>query len=280
MKFHDVWLPSEDLMREFKYSKLGVTVVNYLSIKWHEQGRPYYKLWPCIHEPVERLSLSRKLSDFPHDNEDVIAIRFPEVAASPTPGPTWIRSVVACRMKTERRSGLLLSCACEMPNRMIASFTEILPDDADLQGVSIRRDDITNPALWGGLTPDKHPEGYLEVVVTAIKTALFVMLIRSDPEFVQPDVLAKDEPNFASATPDRRQVMVERARRRGKFGFHVGRETEMVPHWRRPHFALRWTGAGGLIPRIVPVKAAVVHREKVTSVPTGRYREDSAESGD
>ena len=38
---------------------------------------------------------------------------------------------------------------------------------------------------------------------------------------------------------------------------------------RRPHMTLVWTGHGRTVPRIVPRKGSVVHREVVEKVPMG-----------
>ncbi len=41
---------------------------------------------------------------------------------------------------------------------------------------------------------------------------------------------------------------------------------EVAPHYRRPHMALVWTGAGRAVPKVVPRRGSVVHREKVEKV--------------
>jgi hypothetical protein len=65
------------------------------------------------------------------------------------------------------------------------------------------------------------------------------------------------------------QKFVDKAHRRGKVGWDVGRHIEVIPHYRRPHMALVWTGQGRGVPRIVPRKGSVVHREVVERVPSG-----------
>jgi hypothetical protein len=54
---------------------------------------------------------------------------------------------------------------------------------------------------------------------------------------------------------------IEKAHRRGKIGWNVGRHIEVAPHYRRPHMALVWTGQGRTVPKIVPRRGSVVHRE-------------------
>ena len=43
----------------------------------------------------------------------------------------------------------------------------------------------------------------------------------------------------------------------------------MIPHYRRPHMALVWTGHGRAMPKIVPRRGSVVHREAVEKLPSG-----------
>ena len=64
-------------------------------------------------------------------------------------------------------------------------------------------------------------------------------------------------------------IYIEKARKRGIVGWSIGKQYETCPHYRRPHFGIRHTGKGGAIPRIVPIKGAVVHNKKLTTVPTG-----------
>ena len=92
------------------------------------------------------------------------------------------------------------------------------------------------------------------------------MLLENDPSVIEPDVLSKDRDRFES-TGD--QKYVEKAHRRGKFGWNVGLHIEVSPDYRRPHLMLAWTGAGRAVPKIVPRKGSVVHREVVEKVPSG-----------
>ena len=96
------------------------------------------------------------------------------------------------------------------------------------------------------------------------KLALGVMFLASDPDYIKPMILKADG-NKTTPMEER----IERAKRRGVFGFTIGEEIERSPHFRRPHFAIRWTGKGAAIPKLVPVKAAIIGKEIMTTVPTG-----------
>ncbi len=69
----------------------------------------------------------------------------------------------------------------------------------------------------------------------------------------------------ASADPK----YVDKAHRRGKVGWNVGKRMEVVLHYRRPHMALVWTGRGRAVPKVVPRRGSVVHRDKLEKVPRG-----------
>ena len=104
------------------------------------------------------------------------------------------------------------------------------------------------------------------IICDCIRLCCSLCLLENDPEVIFPDVLADDRAKFEQ-TGD--QKYVEKAKRRGKFGWEVGRHIEVIPHYRRPHMALVWTGRGRAMPRIVPRRGSVVHREVVGKVPSG-----------
>ena len=105
-----------------------------------------------------------------------------------------------------------------------------------------------------------------DLVTDCIRLCCSLCLLENDPSVISPDVLADDRAKF-EATGDEKYV--SKAHRRGKVGWVVGHRLEVVPHYRRPHLALVWTGQGRAVPRIVPRRGSVVHREVVAKVPSG-----------
>ena len=91
-------------------------------------------------------------------------------------------------------------------------------------------------------------------------------MLDDDPSIIEPLPLTKDANKFAN---NKDLSLIEKAKRRGKFGFAVGRNVEVVPHYRRPHLGIRWTGEGRKIPKIRPIKGAIIHRTNVATMPTG-----------
>jgi len=99
---------------------------------------------------------------------------------------------------------------------------------------------------------------------TVCRIALGVMMLAADPDYIKPVLLKADEDK---TTP--LEERIARARNRGVYGFTIGEDIERSPHFRRPHFAIRWTGNGGEIPKLVPVKGSIVGNKELVTVPTG-----------
>jgi hypothetical protein len=95
-------------------------------------------------------------------------------------------------------------------------------------------------------------------------------LMQTDPDILEPDCLNVD---LSKITKENINHYQQKAIRRGKYGFHLGRHMEVIPHFRRPHPALMWTGHGRTIPRIVFRKGSLVHREVIEKMPTGREQQ-------
>jgi hypothetical protein len=106
-----------------------------------------------------------------------------------------------------------------------------------------------------------------ELYENAIKIVAVCLLLENDPEIIQPDVLNSDLAKFKQTLDPK---YIEKAKRRGKFGWVIGRDIEVSPHIRAASpFALYWTGKGRTIPIIRYRKGCVVHRELVEKIPTG-----------
>jgi hypothetical protein len=112
---------------------------------------------------------------------------------------------------------------------------------------------------YGVLLPPKLKADIIRLVCT-------LCLLEDDPAIIEPDVLDKDRQKYES---DPNQSIVDRAVRRGKIGWNVGRKIEVTPHIRSSSpLALYWTGKGRTTPLIRHRRGCVVHRELITKVET------------
>ena len=127
--------------------------------------------------------------------------------------------------------------------------------------------------------PNKSVSSFKKEVQTlAIRIALTVCMLADDPEIITPDVLSDQQSRYDGEKDEAwKRRAEEKAKKRGVFGWSIGKSIEVTPHIRRPHFALRHTGPGGKIPKIVAVKGCVVKMNKLTKVPTGHVLPDGTE---
>lgn len=124
-----------------------------------------------------------------------------------------------------------------------------------------------------------------DIMTLCIRLSITLTLLEDNPDLIEPDVLSKDKQRYLTGDEELRKRLIDKAKRRGKFGFAVGKAYEpkaggggeKSPHPRMPHPCLFWTGPGRSVPIIKTRKGSLIHRKKVESVPTG-YQEDETGS--
>jgi hypothetical protein len=242
---------------------------------WVENSRPYYSVYPDFVESLIRLKLDVDCSTIRMPISPLL-VRF-AVGHELRSDPLVVRSMLVNEVPTKGgHRGLRLSVdagdtgSCPgLPNavdfeiRIFAlkdgmTVEECLAESAATRLVS------SFPRLE---TKAKATE---QSLLPLVKLVCTLCLIGDHPDIITPDVLAKDRAKYDS-NPS--QEIVDRAHRRGKKGWIIGGDGDVSPHYRRPHFAVRWTEKGRSVPRIVPVKGAIVNRQKIGDVPHG-YLED------
>ena len=223
------------------------------ALEWCNGGKPYYNVWPHIADGLSRVRLDvpavamrpliRKLPR-------VISVRFPK-------GHPIGEFLLRCTFVEDNYAGMGLWIG-----KAFSGFTLV--------------DGLVEDSLQRA--KENRGSGYvntMDYAVTALRIALGIAMLHDNPDMVEAVVLRKDQAKYA-ATRDPKYV--EKAKRRGEYGFNVGANIEVLPHFRRPHFAIRWTGKGHEVPKLVPVKGCVVKRSKFTEVPTGYQADEEAES--
>ena len=232
---------------------------------WEKARRPYYNLWPSIVPMLTRLDLDLD-SDLIRLPLPALCIRFPK-EKNPL-AFEWKGDDVAvrCIMMGEINQGTGLS--------VLIDIGEVM----DEIGVPIytyrnfpRRPGLTveqSLASLGtkGLFADIGVQVPDSLVMDCVRLCCSLCLLENDPSIISPDVLADDRAKY-EASGD--QKYVDKAHRRGKVGWDVGKHIEIIPHYRRPHMTLVWTGHGRVTPKIVPRRGSVVHREAVEKLPSG-----------
>ncbi len=228
--------------------------------QWHAMKRPYYNIWPAIADAfiTTRLDLPCEfvipiLAKMP----DAICIRFGVGQEASVPGGSSVRDILATKTYVEGKPGIAVW----------SNFGEIDPRDGvpvyDYSRLSLDAKTVSEAF-------DSLPSTLTENEDAACKASLSVFMcltmLNDDPEFVTPVVLKRDRLKYRETLDPK---YVTKAIRRGEHGWDVGAHVAASPHFRRPHFAIRWTGKGGAVPKLRPVKGCIVRRDRIADVPTG-----------
>lgn len=240
---------------------------------WLNARRPYYKAFPCVVDALSRVSLDIRQCDLQLGSR-MFAIRFAD-GNEPKVGKGKLFSILTAAtadsflfMSQLMDEDGLICCQCRT-HKLDKQVTL----EEEIQWFT------HNPS--GKITHDAVETFHLfsiETMRVATRISLTCHLLADDPSIITPDVLSSDRERYNGETDEAwKQRAVDRARRRGVVGWNIGADYEVCPHYRRPHFGLRHTGKGKTIPRIVPIKGAVVHRNKLTEVPTGWMTPDGRE---
>lgn len=235
---------------------------------WYEASRPYYKVWPAIQSALLNTNLGIKTRELELRDRSIL-IRF-AVGHEPVKNAgavlVSIRQTVDIATKQpDGNRSLVINWGEETDNTHKTCFIDL-------------NDKTFEEAINEGAAAGQLDEIGTSDAKTIVRCVAMVVLLADDPSIITPDVLAKDRDRYDRETDEEwKQRAVDRARRRGVVGWNIGADYEVCPHYRRPHFGLRHTGKGGTVPRIVPIKGAIVHRSRLTEVPTGYMLPDGTE---
>lgn len=239
---------------------------------WERKRRPYYNVYPAIVPMLTRLNLDLD-SSLIRLPLPALCIRLPrDPAKSPLKFPWNGReTVIRCMLVGEINEGTGLSILIDIGEVMSDMSFPIYTyrNFRRQEGLTVEAALKESRRGWTADMGVQIPEPLID---DCVRLCCTLCLLDNDREIISPDVLADDRTKF-DETGD--QKYVEKARRRGKIGWDVGRHIEVIPHYRRPHMMLAWTGTGRAVPKIVPRRGSVVHREVVEKLPTGFAEEQS-----
>lgn len=239
--------------------------------EWYRLGKPYYDVYPCVMPMLMKLNLN-----------------FPGEVISPPCGIKHLLLRLPENQDILRKDDLrvrVLFISFQMVAREVGSMTRELGlavgiDIGEAVGglpvYTIRVFPLDERPIEKTLfSLIKHRTTYEgiqvpeDLLTDSIRLALTVCLIDNNSEFLEQQVLSKDESKFALANEEKRQLLLAKAKRRGKWGYSLGKNIEMIPHYRRPHPCIVWTGRGRAIPKIVLRKGSFIHKSKIEQIPTG-----------
>lgn len=256
----------------FKLNHLAEYNQNVLEWRWLDDHRPYYNVYPSILPFLTRLKLTVD-SGAIKPPKRVLAVKLPQgnLFGFEHEGQHYeARVVMMTQADFEDSNKTISGLSCfidigerdhihdipttvltykNMPcveGRTIEEQLQYLPTDpSSLQGPQIPRDMVTD----------------------IMRLCCSLCLLENDPSIIEPDVLEDDREKWEK-THDPKYV--EKAHKRHKVGWNIGRSLTVAPHYRGPSpAALYWTGTGRKVPVIRFRRGTIVHREVVEKVPQG-----------
>jgi hypothetical protein len=232
---------------------------------WEGLRRPYYNVYPSIIPMLTRLNLAvdTNLVRLPMPS---LCIRLPKDTRNPLKFASrgeqvYVGSILVTDVGETGRLTVRLDTGENRPGYMTLHpfFYFIRKSGVTMEQLLMDAEQEPVTERSGVVVPDR-------IMTDSLRLCCTLCLLDDNPELISPDVLTADFAKY-EATGNRKYV--DRAHSRGKFGWNVGRHIEVIPHYRRPHLALVWTGEGRKIAKIVPRKGSLIHRHAVETIPTG-----------
>jgi hypothetical protein len=221
---------------------------------WHNSRRPYYRVWPKVLPMLLALNTNRvqaSMMQLPQGlNELLVQLPFES--------PLEVRTIQLKSMMTSQGPGMMVGIFCGVFEGAAPSFDTWLFPTSD----RCLEDTLAQLNVESDISVSTELRNQVMSLVATL------CLIGNNPDLLQPALLTSDASKH-NLTPADIERLVAKARRRGRLGWEVGKGIEVTPHFRRPHPALVWTGEGRKVPKVVIRKGALVHRNKITQVPTG-----------
>ena len=253
---------------------------------WYEHKRPYYKVYPKLVPYLQKLDLSVVKVEDLNFEFDCINLQFS------TDNPLRVSPLSVRDSCFEILSIMLVS-----PGSLPGSDEKVVlvlirgqqpSDTKQYSNMQAKLSSRSGDNIAECLEAQKHlirDRGQFDndaMVVCAeqsLQAALAVccgaMLLSRDTDgLFEPDVLSKDMEKYLNTLDPK---YVDKAHRRGKVGWTLGREMEVSPHYRHGHFVWLKEGVANREKgRFVWRKGHIVKREFVKKMPTGYLDTDKS----
>ncbi len=232
--------------------------------RWWEAGRPYYNCYPAVTPMLTKLDLGKipmTSITIPHQSF-LVRLREDDPMIQ-TGGGKHCKTILFSRLEVrDRVMWSMMATLCE-PGQTINGSQLFLA----LYRV---QENVTMGEIHGQLVSKMDDGVSPEAVGDMLKLVCTICMLGQDEDFVVRDVLANDRTAYDELPEGdpRRKTIEDRAARKGKNGFSIGRIIESSPHWRNPHPCLVHTGEGGKIPKVIFRKGCVVNNKKLATVPS------------
>lgn len=279
---------------------------------WVGDRRPFYRFWPGLFYAMSKVDLSqirlRHLQFTLPDDLRTIVVEFPKGV----PYETYGISAKYIEDGEEVQASSLNSLLVYQSTFQIAykdtgrirfkdsgqSVYVCVLCEEDAKGLRCQRTgivfhdqemDMTVPEyLESRMSLTENQRGYLSFICRIL--VIIALLSNDDHGIFERIILARDKGRF---DPDSPEKFWERAKNNGMYGWDVGKNLptpeeleeykangtfrgKNVPHFRNGSFAIRWTGKGRTIAKVVWIRETVVNKHLATRLPEGYYGNEEA----
>lgn len=230
---------------------------------WLADRRPYYNMWPSVIRPFTKIDLNKvRVTDvkLPLDR---LVIRLP--VGHELYGAHSI--FVAKGHGAEDNAPALLTCI----------NSGIVAEDISISTITAftmnEGESVLDRLKFGRDNPYCDEDKKEEMVDACLRLVVAICLLNNNPDLIEQSPLESDRAKW-EATHDIK--LIQKAERRGKLEWDIGRHIEVAPGWRNAHFAIRWMGQKVVekTPVLRPIKGCMVRRKEIEEVPTGYLDED------
>jgi len=251
---------------------------------WYYAKQPYYNIWPGIIEPLMKVDRTKMPSTHLHLPESSMVMRLAEDNKQFYMHGHPVRGIMVSRGQTSADT----KTGCKEIMSIFIQTGEVvtLSSGTQMQHMSFMylglRDDLTAQGSFDHIREKFGTQYTPEEMVTAMNlvsllVGVCMLSTEKEDELIIPDVLSADRDAFERTKDDK---YVEKARRRGKFGWDVGKHLTVSPHWRTGHMMLLRSGVRNRQQsRLVWRRGTMVKRNVASQVPTGYAGKESSDGG-
>ena len=242
-------------------------VSNSLAIEdlWTGSGRPYYDVYPSVSNLINELNLNFYASQLvmPHGVKALL-LKFYEDHT-----PKYILFSVH-KVNNMTVLSYVVDKQHEDVSIDLMQFSIGIEDGSTIEHAL--KDTFDN--VIGDIESEKAATAARRwsIIVNILKIISSICLIGDNPDLVDPQILSKD---LHKLNKDNLGQLLDKAKRRGKFGFSFGKSLDQIPHLRRPHMYWQAYGPKHSLRRYRTRKGSVIHKDKITNVPTGFEENES-----
>jgi hypothetical protein len=245
-------------------------------LAWVGASRPFYQIYPRVADSLARTSLDIKFRDV---FSGCLAVMF----AKGCEPDVFTRVFFDASQKWVSMRGKARACIIWHTDGTTFMTFDVLTsgahgEDPNRMVSLISMDDNALVSAFSSIAGHKRGDYALDEaekfdihIKKVVAIVAGVSLLSRDTDYCEKLLLKRDSGKVL--TPEQRAAAEAKALKLGINGWTIGKQTELEgetsPHMRKPHFSIRWTGVGRQIPKLVPVKGSIVHREKILPVPTG-----------